>query len=192
MVKVKTTAPPEKKKLIPRYDTKTFMGVVVLREKILPNGLQIKVKDIQYTHPQYRQREIDKFSVGDSIFEKITNRKRVRTLSQNDYMHLYFSLIAVAHGHGVEMEDVKIWAKGKCLSRGITEIFGDKVRKVKDTSKLTVLEMIEFLARVEVESGIPMPDASPFQFGPSIEEWNKLKRDEIERYMKMKAKQIKK
>jgi hypothetical protein len=161
-----------------------------LRDKTLPSGAVIKIKDIEYIHPQYRQWEIDKFSVGDEIWEKCTNKKRIRTSEQNNFMHLYFSLIAMAHGHGVEMKDVKNWAKGKHLSKGITEVFGDKTRKVDDTSSLTVLEMIEFIARVEVDTDIPCPDPTPFKLGISTEDFNELKAEEIKKYKAMKPKII--
>ena len=183
---MKHTTPPKKTQKTPKYESRTFMGVVVLRDKTLANGNIIKVKDIEWSHPQYRQWEIDKFSVGDKIASKVSNLKRIRSQAQNDYMHLYFSLIAMSHGHGVEMEDVKNWAKGKCLAKGIKEVFGDKTRKVKSTSKLTVLEMVEFVARVEVVSKIPTPDPTPFNLGITLDEFNSLKQEEITRYKMMK------
>ncbi len=174
------------KKTIPRYETRHFDGVVYLREEILPSGAKILVKDIKYLHPQYRQHEIDHYVVGEKILTKVTNLKRKRSLEQNRYMHMYFTLIAMAHGHNVTMEDVKNWAKGKHLSKGITEIYGSKVRKVKGTSDLTVGEMIEFLARVECDTNIPMPDASPFQFALTKSEFEELKQAEKARYLAMK------
>lgn len=175
-----------KKKITPVYETKTFSGKVVLKSKQLPSGVVIKVKDIEYDHPIYRQFEIDRFSVGDEILTKITNKKRLRTNEQNRFQHLYFSLIALSHGHGVTTEYVKNWAKAKHLSKGITEIFGDRVRKVKGTSELKVLEMIEFLARVEADTGIPIPDTKPFQFGISHEEFAKLKDEQKQKYLAMR------
>ena len=168
----------QKKKSIPRYETKSFDGVVYLNDK--------GQKDIKYLHPQYRQWEIDHFKVGDKILSKITNLKRKRTAEQNRYMHMYFTLIAIAHGHDVTMEDVKNWAKAKHLSKGITEVFGNRTRMVKGTSDLKVGEMIEFLARVECDSGIPMPDSTPFDFALTHDEFNDLKKKEMERYMAMK------
>jgi len=112
-------------------------------------------KEIRPDHPAYVQYEVDKFAVGDEIWTKCTNKKRKRTDAQNDYMHLYFSLIALSSGH--TMREIKNWAKGKHLSKGITEVFGDRVRDVKETRDLKVMEMMEFLERVEEDTGVPLP-----------------------------------
>ncbi len=167
-----------KKKSTPKYESKSFMGVVYLNDQ--------GKKDIKYLHPNYRQREMDHYRVGDKVLSKCTNMKQKRSVAQNNFMHLYFSLLAMAHGHDVTTEDVKNWAKGKHLSKGITEVFGNKTRKVRGTSDLTVGEMIEFLARVEADSKVAMPDCEPFNLGITHEEFDKLKRAEIARYLQTK------
>lgn len=178
MKKVYTTAPPEKSKLVHTYETRSILAKVLLDP-------ETNKKRLSPDHPAYFQHELNDFPIGSQVVLNITNKKPKRTVSQNRYMHVYFTLIAIAHGHGVTMEEVKSWAKGKCLADGITEVFGTKVRKIKETSKLTVSEMIEFLARVEVESGIPLPDADPFKF-VSKEEFHRIKTAEIVRYMAMR------
>jgi hypothetical protein len=179
MRKVRTTAPPEKSKLVHTYETRSILAKVV-------RDPESNRKRLSPLHPAYYEHEINQIPEEETVSLIITNKKPKRTSPQNRYMHLYFTLIAIAHGHGVTMEDVKTWAKGKCLAQGITEVFGDKVRKVKETSKLTVNEMIEFVARVEVESNIPTPDPTPFKLGPSYAEFNRLKQEEITRYRSMK------
>lgn len=170
-----------KKKIHPTHETREFVGKVVKVEGSAHKGLEI-------THPMYYQMEIDKFSVGDNVTVKVTNKKRLRTAAQNSYLHLYFSLISVAHGHAVTADDVKRWAVGKFLSRGITEIYGERVRRVRGTSELTVLEMVEFIGRIEAISGLPAPDPAPFNLPISHEEFNRLKRAEKAKYEAMRPK----
>lgn len=134
-------------------------------------------------HPMYYQHELNQFQVGDLITMKMTSRKPKRTEAQNRYMHLYFSLIGESSGHTTE--EIKNWAKGKFLSKGITEIFKEKVRKTKETSRLTIPEMVEFLARVETHTGIPPPDPEPFKLPLTYGEFQKLKEIERLKYLKM-------
>jgi hypothetical protein len=171
------TAPEIKKKSIPTYETNEFTATVVK----VGNYKEVKVNHLAYFH-----NEMENFREGDQVGFVITNvKKRLRSLSQNSYMHCYFTLIAKMTD--ASMQDIKHWAKGKCLSNGITEVFGDKIRKVKDTHRLTIGEMIEFLARVEVESGYPMPDARPFNLPITHEEFRQLKENEISKYKKIKS-----
>lgn len=165
----------------PTYETKHILGTVVVDPTT-------KKKRVKITHPSYYEQEIEKLPVNSDVMMVLTTKKPTRSLMQNAYMHLYFTLIAMAHGHGVTMEEVKTWAKGKCLASGITEIFGDKVRKVKETHRLTVGEMIEFLARVECESGVPLPDAALFKLGVTHEEFKKLRDEGHARYKAMSIK----
>jgi hypothetical protein len=60
------------------------------------------------------------------------------------------------------------------------------VLKVKGTSHLTVGEMIEFLARVECDTGLPMPDSEPFNLPLTYDEFNDLKQKEMAKYRAMK------
>lgn len=172
-----------KKKSIPTFESNELTATVVKVGNY---------KEAKPNHMAYYHQMMDNFREGDQVGFVITNvRKRLRSISQNSYMHLYFTLIALSHGHGVTMEEVKHWAKGMCLSKGITEIYGTKIRKVKNTSRLTIGEMIEFLARVECESGVPMPSAEQFNLPLTWEEFKKLKYDEIERYKKLSTKLVK-
>lgn len=167
------------KKTIPKYETKAWMGHVWLNS-------ETGKKEVRPDHPMYMQYEIDKFAVGDEIWTKCTNKKRKRTDAQNDYMHLYFSLIAMSSGH--TMLEIKNWVKGKFLTNGITEVFGDKVRVVKDTRDLKVLEMMELLEEVEAETGVPLPDAEPFNMPMTEDEWESLKDEQKRKYRAFKPK----
>ena len=167
------------KKPIPTYETKVFMGHVIQSDE---SGK----KAITWDHPQYYQYEINRFNVGDEIAARMTNKKQLRSHAQNRYMHLYFSLISMSSGH--TPKEIKNWAKGKILSEGITEIYGDKTRIVKDTSKLKLLEMIEFLEKIEQITSVPLPNPEPFNMPLTQDEWDSLKEEQKNKYMKFKPK----
>lgn len=171
--------PPQKKKRIPAYETRAFVGTVVIDQV---SGK----KKVTIDHPMYYQHEIQGFQVGSQVTVKVTNKKPKRTEAQNRYMHLYFSLIAQSSGH--TPREIKNWAKGKVLSKGITEVFGDKVRIVKETSELTVNEMIEFMARIELITGVPLPDPAPFNLPLTHEEFETLRAKQRRIYKLYKAK----
>ncbi len=160
----------------PSHETKAFLGTVVIDPETSKKRVKVK-------HPTYYQHEIDQLQLNSEVTMFVTSKKPRRSLQQNSYMHLYFSLIAVSSGHTTK--EIKNWAKGKHLSHGITEVFGDKVRIVDETSKLTVNEMIEFIARVECDTGIPAPDPSPFNLGITHEEFQELKMKQRQEYMRM-------
>lgn len=168
--------PITKTKSHPTHETRTFTGRIFLDK-------ETQKKRFVMDHPMYYQHEINKFGVGDLITMSLTSKKPKRSEAQNRYMHLYFSLIALPSGHTTE--EIKNWAKGKFLAKGITEIFKEKVRKIKDTSKLTIPEMIEFIARVEAHTGIAPPDPTPFKLPLTYNEFKKLKEIQREKYLKM-------
>lgn len=172
------------KKSIPKYETKAWTAHVVEEEILNENNVPVKIKVLKPDHPAYVQHELKHFLVGDEVLVKTTNKKRIRTQAQNDYMHLYFSLIALSSGHTTQ--EIKNWAKGRFLTKGITEIFGDKVRDVQETSKLKVLEMMEFLERVETHTGIPLPDTEPFNLALTHAEWDELKEEQKTKYKALK------
>lgn len=168
-----------KKKTFPTYETKVFECTIVVDPAT-------GKKRISIDHERFYLHELSKFKLGEKVLMKITNKKRKRSMAQNSYMHLYFSLIALSSGHTAK--EIKSWAKGKFLSKGITEVFGDKVRKVDETSELTIGEMMEFVDRVEAHTGIPAPDPEPFNLGITNAEYRELKAKQAEKYSKMEAK----
>ncbi|KKN06978.1 hypothetical protein LCGC14_1071680 [marine sediment metagenome] len=123
---------------------------------------------------------------GDYFTETLTNKKPKRSEQQNNYYYLYLSLIGTSSGHSIE--ELAIWAKGKFLSKGITEVFGDKTRIVESSADLNRDEFTEFLNRIEESTGIPLPDPKPFNLGLTLDEYGKLKKDQVKKYKKMKAK----
>ena len=169
--------PPIKKKRIPAYETRAFAGKVLLDPAT-------GKKRISLDHPTYYDHEIQGFQLNALVTVKVTDKKPKRTDAQNRYMHLYFSLIAKSSGHSVN--EIKAWAKGKFLSKGIKEVFGDKVRKVTDTSQLKVLEMVEFIERIEQDTGVSSPDPAPFNMPLTKDEYQELKQKQVRLYKRYK------
>lgn len=124
--------------------------------------------------------------VGDEVSFYVTNKRPKRSQQQNDYYFLYLSLIALSSGHTVE--DLHIWAKGKFLSKGIKEVFGDKTRIVNSTTDLTIGEFCEYLCRIEEATGVPCPKTDPFLKALTNEEYAELKAEQKEAYKRMEAK----
>lgn len=91
---------------------------------------------------------------------EINEMKSQRSLEQNNYYWFYLTIIAETTGY--EPEEVHEWAKGKFLSDGIVELFGDKVRKKKSTTKLTVGQFQEYLIKIAEKTGIKLPNTTDF------------------------------
>ena len=164
------------------YTSQTFLGTVV--ENPTDNS-----RRIQLNAPDYYQHYLKTTcGLGDAVSLYITNKKPKRTDRQNRYLHLYLSLIALSSGHTVD--ELKSWVKGKFLSKGITEVFGDKVRIVKSTTQLNKLEFIELLERIEHETEIPLPKTDKFLDPLSHEEYQNLKEEQKRVYSQLVAKNI--
>lgn len=114
---------------------------------------------------------------------KIELKKPKRTVAQNNFYWVYLELIAMSSGHSAQ--DLHNWAKGKFLSKGITEVFGDKVRKVDSTTELGRNEFGEYMARIELATEIPIPDPEPFNVGLTYLEYQYIKQEQKEKYSSM-------
>jgi hypothetical protein len=160
------------------YETKLLYAHVVLDP-------ETNRKRIRFDSDKYFQHEVNQFTVGDEVSVYMTSKRPKRSEAQNKYMHVFFHLIGLASGH--TMKEIKSWAKGKVLTKGITEVFGDKVRMITDTSEMNVSEFMEFIARIEVITGIPAPDPGPFKIPMTFPEYKKLRDREESLYKGMKV-----
>lgn len=118
-------------------------------------------KVIAWNSPDFVRFQIEKFTVGTKITAYLSSKKPTRSLLQNNFYHLYKKLIADETGGDVEA--LHALFKGKFLSKGICEVYGEKVRVVKSTTELNKSEFVEFMLRIEELTEIPIP---------STEEWN--------------------
>jgi len=85
------------------------------------------------------------------------------------------------------MKELKAWVKGKFLSEGITEVYGDKVRVVKSTADLNISEFMELLERIEEETKIPLPKTDPFNKVLTPAEYDTLKANQKKVYERLTA-----
>jgi hypothetical protein len=83
----------------------------------------------------------------------------------------------IADETGMNVDELHAWAKGKFLTQEITEVFGDKVRLTKSTTELSKSEFSEYIQNIEIETGIPAPDTTPFGLALTHEEYEKHKRN---------------
>lgn len=127
--------------------------------------------------------------LGDDISMVIENKKPKRTESQNNFYHVYLDLISLSSGHTIK--ELKQWVKGKILSKGITEVFGEKVRITDSSAELNINEFCEMMNRIEELTGVPIPDPTPFNVPLTWDEHKKLKVIQKETYSKIKSKKIK-
>ena len=83
-----------------------------------------------------------------------------RSDRQNRYYHLYLGVIARETGY--TPNELHNLFKGKFLSSGIVEMFGDRVRKTKSTTALNKSEFVEYIMQIAEYCEIPSPDTSPY------------------------------
>lgn len=160
------------------YKSQTFLGKIVQKEE---------KKDIAMNSPAlYRHFINEECKVGDEIAITLTNRRPKRTDLQNNYYWLFLSLIATSSGHTTE--ELHIWAKGKFLTQGMSEVYGSKVRIVRSTTKLNVGEFCEYIMRIEEATGIPSPKTDAFIKPLTYTEYDALKEEQKQAYSAMKAK----
>lgn len=144
-------------------------------------------KVYKLNHPELLTQFLNLYSaVGDTITIKFTSKRPKRSEQQRNYYWLYLNLISSTSGHTAE--ELHTWAKGKFLSTGITEVFGEKTRKVRSSTVLNIGEFCEYLMRIETETEIPLPETEPFLKALTHNEYDKLKSEQKAAYDKMKSK----
>lgn len=165
---------PKKSKSIPTYESQHFSGLVVIHPTTGKNTIRIN------NERMYSYFLSEKCKVGDIVSVYYTNKRPKRTELQKRYYFEYLSLISLSCGHTVE--ELHSWAKGKFLAKGITEVFGQKVRKVKSTNELNRSEMAEFIEGIAEVTGIPAPETDLFKMPHSHEEHKRLKAEQKTTY----------
>lgn len=118
--------------------------------------------EIQWNSPSHQhlfKKFLQQFA-GKKVTIEVQERKSTRTMNQNSYYWLYLGIIAEETGHSTE--DLHELFKGKFLSSGIKEIFGEKVRSKQSTTQLSVGRFVEYLMQIEELTGVPLPDTSEY------------------------------
>lgn len=123
---------------------------------------------------------------GDNISMTVIAKRPTRSESQNNFYHLYLSLVSLSSGH--TMDELKAWVRDNILSEGVTEVFGDKAHIVKSSSDLNMSEFCEMMNQVEERTGVPIPDPGPFNMPLSWDEYGHLKVIQKEQYEAIESK----
>lgn len=172
---------------VPKKRSRPSHKSVELGGKIVLEDGKMKA---QLNSPAYYAHFIKTYcKVGDHFSMKITNRRPKRSSEQNSFFHVYLSLIALSTGHTVA--ELKDWVREHILAKGVTEVFGDTVKKTKSTTDLNISEFMEMMNEIEEKTEIPIPDPEPFNIPLLRDEYNHLKMEQTAKYSKMEAKQLK-
>lgn len=107
---------------------------------------------------QARWRDFCKKNMGKTV--RVDKPEKTRTLPQNRYYHFYLSVIARETGNNEE--DLHAFFKQKLLPKRFITIKGKthihEIEDYKSTTKLTKLQMSEYLDRICAITGVPLPD----------------------------------
>jgi hypothetical protein len=168
----------------PSHKTINLGGKVVEREIEGKKSRSIAFNCIDMYHHFLEQ----ECKLNDDIYVVLTSQRPKRSESQNNFFHLYLSLIGKSSGFTIQ--ELKCWVKETILSKGISEIFGDNIRVVDDTSNLNTSEFCEMMNQIQTITEIPIPDPTPFNLPITMNEFGQLKKKQHEQYSKMKAKNL--
>ena len=95
---------------------------------------------------------------GKIVRLEISTTKSKRSDQQNRYYWFYLSL--VSEDTGEDKDTLHSYFKNKFLSRGIKEVYGDKVRVSKSTTDLTKGEFCDYLVEIANLTEIALPDTT--------------------------------
>jgi len=144
-----TKSPKKTKK--PLTTSQPFAGII----KLVDGKKKLKINS-----PQFYQAQLEMFPVNTPITLWLDAHKLKRSLSQNNLYWLYLTIIEAETSQDQESLDTLF--RGLYLSKGITEVYGYKVRKVNSHKNLNKSEFDEYLKRIEAKTGIPIPDTEEY------------------------------
>ena len=129
-----------------------------------PFGATIELKDgkrkLKLNSPDFFHAQLEMFPLNTKITLWLDSKPPTRSQQQNNLYFLYLSVIADETGH--TKDELHAFFKGKLLSDGLVEIYGQKVRRVKSTTKLSKNDFVEYMFSIQELSGVPIPDTSEF------------------------------
>lgn len=148
-MKKKSTVRTKKDDRPQLVDTKDFAGKIVLDS----DGK----KTLRLNSPVWYQFQLSKFKEGEVVTMYISSRKPKRTQQQNRYYWgVYLPLIAKETGEN-DLDALHKLFSGKFLTEEIKEVLGQKVRITKSSSALMISEFMEYIMKIEAETGIEAP-----------------------------------
>lgn len=131
---------------------RTFYGTI---QKI--NGLHKFVP----TEQKLWQTMLNKLKEGQICVVYFKICKRIRSIPQNNLYHLYLSVIESETGE--EHDDLHLFFKKEFLPWEITQKWGRRFVKLTSTTDLSVDEFMDYMAKIERLTEIPIPDTKGFK-----------------------------
>lgn len=131
---------------------RTFTGLIQVidgKKRFVPN------------HPALWQHRINKCPEGQAVEVDFREIKKIRSLSQNNLYWLYLNIIEEETGE--EVDDLHRIFKKKFLPFEVKEKFGEKFLKLTSTTELTTDQFMEYMAKIERETGVPIPDVKGYK-----------------------------
>lgn len=122
---------------------------------------QGKIKFNSERHRCLFQSYLNQFEGKYSL--EINEIKNTRSEQQHRYYWMYLSLVAEETGHSkTDREYLHQLFKKKFLKTGIHELFNDVIVTTKSTTKLTKGEFCEYLANIQMLTGVELPNTQEF------------------------------
>lgn len=114
------------------------------------NG-KLAVKDV----PTYKK-YLSTFKEGALVWLTVSEKKKPRSLSQNDYYWAYLRIIEAETGDFAE--DLHEFFKRKFLPPRFVNVMGNEVKLPNSTTRLTTDEFSEYISKIERLTSIPSPN----------------------------------
>lgn len=121
------------------------------------NGGELAFKSLAHTQAF---KKFTKQFAGQDVYLTINEKKPNRSTAQNNYYWAYLGMIEQQTGNTAE--DLHELFKGKFLSNGIVDVFGEKVRRKTSTAILSSEKFGEYLEKIAAFTGIELPDTREY------------------------------
>lgn len=106
----------------------------------------------------------ENFREGEVVAIELSRPKKIRTLSQNNYLWLYYQVICDETGEE-SVENLHEYLKRVLLPPNLVKILGKEVRLPASTTELSKSEFSAYIVKIEALTGIVSPDAEKYLYG---------------------------
>lgn len=129
-------------------------------------------KRLKMHSPAYFATLINKLPAGKKVWVTVDDRAPRRSEQQH---RLYFAYLTyIADETGNEVEDLHEYFKAKYLAlpQSVLTLKGESKPMIKyaSTTGLTKAQFSEYLRRIELETGVPIPDTEAYLYGAREEQ----------------------
>lgn len=136
----------------------TYMTVNKIKEhyfKVKRNErLQLTFQSDQ--EQRYWEGLLHQIPVDEDFWVAIKEKRPIRTLAQNNYYWLYMDGISKETGY--TPEEMHEYCKSKFLDLHTLVVREQMILVAPSTTDLTIKEFMEYIKKIEIETGVPAPD----------------------------------